>query len=150
MEIVPAHDQNVTHRYVVHYPEHSERESDPTYKLFHAYRKRTKPTAQCQFGVQRGSFTECTLDLPLELHHSVMEFALAGAVDTAEEWEWFEADFPCIDTRQELSEFVNGDERNFMWLCQYHHRGAGGIHVLSAADWSASQYIHKMTSKLEK
>ena len=134
---------------MVFYPEHVEREHDPTYKLFQKFRREHKDTAKCWFGEQRGSFNECTLDLPLELHHSIIEHALTGAIDTPEEFEWFSDDYWGVDTPEELAAWVNSARQNLIFLCQYHHRGAGGIHVLSAADWAASQYIHKMTGKVK-
>ena len=54
--MVPTHEQVVTHRYVVHYPEHPAREDDPHYRDFEAYRKRTKADAVCALGAARGDF----------------------------------------------------------------------------------------------
>ena len=34
-----AHDQATTNEYIVHYPPHEPRESDPHYKDFNAYRQ---------------------------------------------------------------------------------------------------------------
>ena len=54
MTTTPAHDQAVRNAYTVHYPEHEPRKNDPHYKDFEAYRRATKATAKCQFGVDRG------------------------------------------------------------------------------------------------
>jgi hypothetical protein len=142
--VIEAHDQKVTHRYIVRYPDHEAREHDPHYVDFHAYRRRTVDTAQCQFGVERGDFSECTLDKPLELHHAIIEFALMSAVDL----KILATDFPGIDTPDEVGEWINS-EHNLIYLCQFHHRGAGGIHVASASDYAASQYVRNMIAKVE-
>ena len=76
MTEVAAHDQAVTHSYTAHYPEHPPRDGDPHYADFEAYRNRTKATAKCAAGEHRGDYSECSLDKPLEMHHSRIEFAL--------------------------------------------------------------------------
>ena len=75
----PAHDQKVTRSYTVHYPEHLPRKSDPHYRDFDAYRRRTKKTAKCSIGEHRNDFSECAGSL--ELHHSHIEFSLQNGVD---------------------------------------------------------------------
>ena len=59
---VEEHEQNVTHRYTICYPDHPEREKDPHYRDFNSYRRRTKDTAQCSVGLHRNDFSECALD----------------------------------------------------------------------------------------
>ena len=37
-DVTPAHEQAITHRYSMTYPEHGPRESDPAYADFHAFK----------------------------------------------------------------------------------------------------------------
>lgn len=129
-----AHDQAETHRYTVHYPDHQPREDDPHYRDFEAYRRRTHATAQCA----RLS-PEC--DGVLELHHSHIEFAVANAVDLAA----LEADYPGVSTPEEVGAWVETAE-NLEWLCTFHHRGHGGVHVAAAADFEAEKYVRGLIS----
>ncbi|GAA4626858.1 hypothetical protein GCM10023196_036820 [Actinoallomurus vinaceus] len=139
--VVPAHDQTVTHRYRIHYPAHEPRETDPHYRDFEAYRHRTRASAECQFGVDRvGDFSECGGNL--ELHHAHIEFALINAVDLA----LLEARYPGVSVVGEVGEWVNGSADNLMWLCEKHHRGLGGIHHAAAADWEAEHFIRNLIS----
>ena len=139
----PAHDQNVTHRYVVHYPDHEPRESDPHYRDFNAYRRRTKNTAQCAIGNHRADFSECSLDKPLELHHAHIEFSLQNGVDL----KWLEVDYPGVSDPKIVGAWVESAE-NLMWLCEAHHRGAGGIHVAAASDFEAEKYVRSLISSI--
>ena len=149
-----AHEQNVTHRYVMRYPAHEPREHDPHYKAFHAYREHHIDKAECAFGAERGDFSQCSLNDPLELHHSVIEYSLINAVTDgyrdAEEWAWFHADYPGIENPDDLDEWVNSSPANLIFLCSYHHRGANGIHTASAADYQASQYIANLIAPIAK
>ncbi len=130
----PAHDGNITHHYLVHYPEHSPRESDPHYKDFNAFRHKTHDTAKCAVGAHRDDFSECHGGL--ELHHTHVEFALQNGV----ELKWLEKDYPGISDPDSVGAWVESAE-NLMWLCEFHHRGHGGVHVASAADFEASKYV---------
>lgn len=134
-KVTAAHDQAVTNRYVIHYPEHEPREGDPHYADFHAYRERTKATAQCAFGVDRGGdFSECSGGL--ELHHSHIEFSMANAVDLV----LLEARYPGVSTPDQVGAWVESAE-NLMWICAKHHRGHGGIHHAAAADYEAERFV---------
>ena len=97
----PAHDQNVTHRYTVHYPDHEPRESDPHYRDFNAYRRRTKDAAQCAIGAHRADFSECSLDKPLELHHAHIEFKMGLTLNG-----WRLTTLACL-TLQQLAHGLN-------------------------------------------
>lgn len=132
---VEAHDQKVTRRYVVHFPAHEPRKSDPHYFLFEQYRRATHKTARCAVGEHRGDFSECGGQL--ELHHSHIEFALQNGVDL----NWLHRDFPEVTS---VSEWVES-QQNLMWLCLNHHRGVRGVHVLTAADWEAQKYVRHLT-----
>ena len=142
---VESHDQNVTHHYTVHYPDHSERASDPHYVDFNSYRARTKDTAQCSIGAHRNDFTECTLDKPLELHHSHVEFSLQNGVDL----KWLEVDYPGISDPNTIGAWVESAD-NLLWLCEFHHRGAGGVHTAAASDYEAEKYVRGLIGPTTK
>ncbi len=140
MTTTPAHDQAVRNAYTVHYPEHEPRKNDPHYKDFEAYRRATKATAKCQFGVDRGGdFTECGGGL--ELHHSHIEFATQNAVDLA----LLEVRYPGVANADEVGAWVESGD-NLTWICAKHHRGVGGIHHASASDFEAEHFIRSLIS----
>ncbi|RAV17486.1 hypothetical protein DQP57_00215 [Mycobacterium colombiense] len=134
-----AHEQEVTHHYTMHYPEHEPREHDPHYHDFEAYRRRTKATAVCAIGEWRKDFSGCRG--PLELHHAHIEFALQNAVDLAV----LEAHYPGVSNPDEVGEWVES-AANLEWLCQFHHRGHGGVHVASSSDFEAQKFIEGLIS----
>lgn len=131
---VAAHTQAVSHRYLMHYPEHPARQDDPHYRDFEEYRRRTHATAKCAVGEHRGDFSECQGGL--ELHHAHVEFSLQNGVDLA----WLEKDYPGISNPDEIGAWVESGA-NLTWLCEAHHRGAGGVHVAAASDWEAEKYV---------
>jgi hypothetical protein len=133
-----AHDQKINHSYLVHYPPHPERKSDPHYADFNAYRRRTKKTAKCAVGRHRDDYSECAGIL--ELHHSMVEFSLQNGVDLA----WLEKDYPGISSPDEVGAWVESAD-NLLWLCTMHHRGHRGVHVLSASDYEAIKYVRDLT-----
>ena len=145
----PAHDQTVTNHYVIAYPPHEPRTSDPHYAAFNAYHKLHEATSVCDVGKRLG-FDQCAdaqgkamLDQPghpgLELHHKVIEFSLINAVDLAA----VQIDFPDLTDPEKVAAWCES-EPNFLWLCAKHHRGVGGIHHAAAADWTAEQYIRDL------
>ena len=136
------HDQKITNSYIVHYPQHEPRESDPHYKDFNAYRERTKATAVCAIGGARADFTEC--DGGLELHHAHIEFSLQNGVDL----KWLEHDYPGVSNPNEVGAWIESAD-NLEWICEKHHRGAGGIHHASAADFEAQKYVRNLIGKKE-
>lgn len=138
----PSHDANVSHHYRLHYPAHPERKSDPHYADFNHYRRRTQATAKCAIGEHRNDFSECHGGL--ELHHAHVEFALQNGVDLA----WLEVDYPGISDRDSVGAWVES-ESNLTWLCAWHHRGAGGIHVASASDFEAERYVSGLISRAD-
>lgn len=129
-----AHDQAVTHHYAVRYPAHPARENDPHYADFEAYRRRTKATAMCAVGDHRGDFSECHGGL--ELHHSHIEFSLQNGVDLS----WLEKDYPGVSDPGQVGAWVESAD-NLQWLCEFHHRGHGGVHIASASDFEAEKYV---------
>ena len=136
------HDQPVTNRYLVHYPDHAPREDDPHYRDFNHIHREWKKDPQrwrCAVGAHRDDFSECDTEHPLELHHAHVEFALQNGVDLT----WLAKDYPGIDTPEEVGAWVESAE-NLMVLCVRHHRGHGGIHHASYADYEASKYIRNL------
>ncbi len=139
---VPAHDQPVTNRYVVAYPEHPARADDPHYKDFtHLHRlwKADPVKWRCSVGAHRGDFRECDLTRPLELHHAHVEFSLQNGVDLA----WLAVDYPGIDDPTKVGAWVESAD-NLIVLCVRHHRGVGGIHHASASDFEAEKFVHDL------
>lgn len=137
------HDQPTTNRYVMHYPEHEPRASDPHYKDFNHYRQATKATAVCVIGNHREDYSDC--DGGLELHHAYIEFSLVNAV----ELKWLEVDYPGVSNPDEVGAWVES-AANLLWICEKHHRGVGGIHHASASDFEAEKYIKNLIGKQEK
>lgn len=131
---VAAHAQRIAHSYLLNYPAHPARPSDPHYKDFESYRRRTKHSAKCAIGLHRNDFTECHGQL--ELHHAHIEFALQNGVDLA----WLDADYPGISNPDMVGAWVESAQ-NLEWLCEFHHRGHGGVHVASASDFEAEKYV---------
>lgn len=129
-----AHDQKTTHSYLMHYPEHPPRESDPHYRDFEEYRRRTKDTARCQFAVETGDDSECHGGL--ELHHHHIEFSLQNGIDFAR----LDHLYPGISDPSKAGEWVESAQ-NLVYYCAWHHRGHGGVHVAAAADFEASKWV---------
>ena len=136
-----AHDQKVSHRYVVHYPQHEPRESDPHYVDFREYRRRTAATARCAFAVAVGDDSECDHEHPLELHHSHIEFALQNAVDLKR----LERVYPGVSDRDQVGAWVES-AANLLWLCRFHHRGHGGVHCATQSDYGSEFFIRGLIS----
>ena len=143
MDTIAAHDQTTTHNYIVHYPAHPTRPQDPCYIDFEHYRKLHESRAKCAFADSVDS-DQCVLNKPLELHHRYIEFSLQNGVDFAT----LEKDFPGISDPTKVGAWVESDQ-NFEWLCQYHHRGAGGVHNASASDFTSERYVRDLISKKE-
>ncbi|MDH6141167.1 hypothetical protein P3T35_003180 [Kitasatospora sp. GP30] len=140
---VAAHDQAATHRYVMHYPAHAPRAGDPHYAAFEAFRRHHRDGARCFVGERAGH--DACADGPLELHHAVLEFATANAADP----EALHRDFPEIAedaTAEEVAAWLESSPGEFRWLCAFHHRGHGGAHTASHADWSAQLYVPGLIS----
>src|SRR5438309_1089259 len=108
------HERTVTHKYVLHYPEHPPRDSDPHYVDFNHYHRRTRRTARCYVG-ERVGFQDCrdaqgspvAIDdkgqqSGLELHHAHIEFAVQNSVDL----KALEKDYPGVSNQDELGAWV--------------------------------------------
>lgn len=147
--MVEAHDQSVSHKYLIHYPPHPARKDDPHYIDFNHYHKQTRATARCYTGERLG-FDQCrdakgnpALVGPdgkqpgLELHHAHVEFSLQQGISLTA----LEKDYPGISDPSQVGAWVES-AANFRWLCAYHHRStAAGAHAVAHADWEASQYV---------
>jgi hypothetical protein len=121
---VAAHDQTASHRYVVHFPPHPARTSDPHYVDFNHYHRKTRRKARCYTG-ERVGFQDCrdaqgnlcVIDADgqmsgMELHHAHIEFALQQGIAL----EALEKDYPGISNPEEVGAWVES-EQNFRWLC---------------------------------
>ena len=132
--MVAAHDQKISNAYVIHYPAHGPRRTDPHYLDFETYRRRTRDNAKCAIAVEIGDASECAGKL--ELHHSHIEFALTNAVNLAH----LEHAYPGVSNPDQVGAWVESAE-NLQWLCVKHHRGDGGVHHAAAADFEASKFV---------
>ena len=149
--VTPAHSQQVTNAYHISYPDHAPRLADPMYAAFNAFHRANQATAVCYTGRHVG-FDECAdaqgkpvvqpaFGNGLELHHHFLEFSVINAVDITA----LEVDYPNLTDAAKVAAWAETDP-NFMWLCARHHRGYGGVHHASAADWEASQYVQNLLS----
>lgn len=142
--ITPAHDQKFVHEYVIHYPAHEPRKDDPNYADFEAYRKAHIGTARCAVGQHRNDFSECSsgdTNQGLELHHAHIEFAMQNEIDL----EWLEKDYPGVSDPSKVGAWVESGA-NLVFLCEFHHRGHGGVHCATASDFEAERYIRDLIS----
>lgn len=155
-DITPAHAQEFVHRYVVHYPSHEPRQDDPNYADFSEYHKKNRPTARCYVGSIIG-FDQCAdekgnpvsvdsdgYQSGLELHHAHIEFALQNSIDLSV----LESVYPGVSDASSVGAWVESGA-NFMWLCTFHHRGAGGAHTATASDWEAEKFVKGLITKAD-
>ncbi|MEI7656103.1 MAG: hypothetical protein WCJ22_04955 [Actinomycetes bacterium] len=138
-----AHDQSTTHHYLMHYPAHPERTSDPHYVDFNSFRRRTKDSARCSIAEHRNDDSECHGGL--ELHHAHVEFSLQNGVDL----KWLEVDYPGISDPGEVGAWVES-AANLLWLCEGHHRGPGGVHTAAASDYEAEKYVRGLIGPIKE
>lgn len=161
---VPAHEQAATHHYLLHFPPHPARTSDPHYRDFDHFHRTQGPTARCAFAVHAdlggdaapvrqtsaphrligaGEFRAgCDTEHPMELHHSHIEFSLQNGVDL----ELLEKDYPGVSSPDQVGAWVES-AANLEWLCCLHHRGPGGVHTAAASDYEAERYIRDLISE---
>lgn len=138
--------RKVTHSYFVQAFPHDPRPEDPYYKDFEAYRRKTKATAVCEIGAHRDDFSECFPPLEhwptgLELHHAHIEFSMQNGIDLA----WLERDYPGVSDAKVVGAWVES-ANNLQWLCERHHRGDAGVHLLTASDYEGIRYVKGLTS----
>lgn len=142
MNDVPAHEQKVTHSYVLSYPAHEPRESDPHKPDFEEWkrRRREEGTYYCDFAHDHrgGDTSECDMENPLEAHHSKIEFAMVNEVDLA----LLEKDYPGI-SQQEIGAWLDSAP-NLTLYCRNHHRGPMGVHSASYSDFTSEMYVRNL------
>ena len=148
--VTPAHSQAITNRYLLSFPDHAPRATDPHYKAFETYRRLHVKTAVCYVG-QRVGYDECAealgasiLEQPgsghgLELHHHTLEFSLLNSVDL----KALVIDYPFLVDSAAVQAWAE-TEGNLQFLCAKHHRGTGGIHHAAYADFEASLYVRNL------
>ena len=161
---VAAHQAAQTHHYLMHFPAHPARTSDPHYKDFNAYHDAHRATARCYIGERigygdcmdaqmrpcppagdagpGGMYVAAAFQPGLELHHAHVEFSLQNGVSLTA----LEHDYPGISDPNSVGAWSETDQ-NFRWLCAWHHRGAAGAHTASHSDWEASQYVQGLITK---
>ncbi len=144
--VTPAHSQQASNHYHLHYPDHAPRAGDPHYAAFNAFHKANQSASVCYVG-RRVGLDECAdaqgkpVIQPaqgngLELHHKILEFAVLNEVDLVA----LEVDFPNLTDPDKVADWAETDP-NFMWLCARHHRGYGGAHHAAYADFEAGIYV---------
>lgn len=154
---VAAHEAVQSHKYMVHFPPHPARTSDPHYVDFNHFHTKYRPAARCFIGEKIGTFDECldaqghpvVIDAKgemsgMELHHAHVEFSLQNGIELSA----LEKDFPGISDPTQVGAWVESDA-NFRWLCVFHHRAAGGAHTASHSDWEAEQYVRGLIGKAQ-
>jgi hypothetical protein len=137
-DTVAAHLMKVTSHYTKKIPPHEPREQDPFKADFDEWkrRRRASNTYYCDFAHKyRDDFSECTQGKPLEAHHDLIEFSLKNGV-TVERLEKFYSGISAIG----VGKWIDSDA-NLTLLCQWHHRGHGGVHILTASDYEAYKVI---------
>lgn len=126
-----AHDQMMTLHLKQHVEEHTPREEDPHYHLFHEAVQRLK----------KQGLWKCIIDDELcggvpEMHHSHVEFSEINATDPAKLEKAFGLHF---ETDEDFQEWVESPG-NLEVLCSNHHRTRYGIHVLPGPLWEAIRF----------
>ena len=126
-----AHDQMMTLHIRQHVEAHAPREDDPHYHLFEAAKRRLKSQ-----GLWKCIIDDELCDGQPELHHSVIEFSEANAVDPDK-------------VAQALGLHLENEEDFLAWvespsnlevLCVAHHRAGYGIHMLPEPLWQAVRF----------
>jgi hypothetical protein len=123
---VAAHDQAGSAHWIAHVPAHEPREGDPHYHLFHAAKERMR-----RLGLLRCAIPNCSFPGPIELHHTHVEFSLAGGVDLELASGAFGHHFESDD---DFAAWVESPG-NLEPLCPVHHRTHLGVHVLPGPLW---------------
>ena len=137
--VTPAHTQKTTYTVEEWFPAHEPRESDPHYGLFNKTRARLKRLGalKCwRCGDVDGSATSDENGvggkIQVELHHSVVEYSLANAVDVVKFIDLYpEFHISDDDTFLQFCE----SEGNLLALCVKCHRGKQGIHCCQYPGW---------------
>lgn len=121
-----AHQQEVTIRFIERWPAHEPRKSDPYYRYFAKAKARLK--AQ---GLLKCNVLSDYHEGPIELHHSVIEFAHLNDVDITK----LNALFGLSLDDESFRVWAEGPG-NLEPLCRLHHRGQEGVHSLPEPEWN--------------
>lgn len=122
MGVVNAHIQRRNMVEVTYFPAHDERKESAEFRDDKTELKAAGKYA-CYIGNGR-----CHGDI--QLHHSVIEFSEANAID----WERVKADYPNVDHVDDIDQM--------MPLCQKHHTGRyTGVHATTHQAWLAQKYM---------
>jgi hypothetical protein len=132
-DLTAAHKQIETFHIAYEYPSHEPRASDPHYRAFNAAHDRLK-----RLGALKCWIGNADCQGAIELHHNVVEFALANTVDVAH----FEQLYPefKIASDEEFLTWIEG-EGNLLPLCAFHHRGVCGIHSIHYPAWQVQRFM---------
>lgn len=142
----PAHKQRVTYTIEEWFPAHLPRKNDPHYAVFNATRKRLKKLGRLicwRCGIADGELLKdedgaaTATKASIELHHSVVEYSLANAVDIEE----FGKLYPEMHVQDDETflQFVES-EGNLLPLCVKCHRGKQGIHCCQYPGWLLERF----------
>lgn len=131
-----AAHSTVIHRAILEtFPSHEPRETDVHYHIFNETRARLKRLGKlvCWIGN-----ADCDHTHPIELHHDLVEFALAKIVDV----DHFRQLYPefGVESDEDFLAWVES-EGNLLPLCKLHHTGILGIHVLSYPGWRPQRFM---------
>ena len=125
MSITPAHDQTQSIRLLRAYPAHEPRADDPNYAEFEQVRARLK--AQ---GLLKCIIANEDCSGGPQLHHTHVEFAYQNAVSVT----LLDALLGLSLTDADFAQWVESPG-NLEVLCEAHHVGLLGIHMIPSADW---------------
>ena len=117
------------------YPAHEPRSGDPHYAAFNAARRRLEKLGALRCWIGNA---DCSLQYPIELHHAVVEFALANIVDETHFAQLY-PEFHVTDDETFLT-WVEG-EGNLLPLCKSHHTGVLGVHLLPYPGWLPQRFL---------
>lgn len=120
-----AHQQHQTIRLTRTYPEHDPRTDDPNYHLFEQAKARIKAQGLWQCAINNA---DCAGQL--QLHHAYIEFAYQNSVDIGA----LDAHLGLHLDDATFAAWVEGPA-NLEVLCQGHHTGVLGAHLIPVADW---------------
>ena len=122
--LTPAHQQRLTLHLLEFFPEHEPREHDAHYAAFNAMKRRAKAAG----------LDKCVVcgKVPVEWHHTLVEFAFQNGVDVAK----LDTAFGLHLTEEEFADWVESPG-NAEPLCVAHHRGAEAVHSLPEPIWNA-------------
>ena len=125
MKETPAHTQTQSIRLLRAYPAHEPRADDPHYAEFEAVRRRLK-----QQGLLKCIINNEDCSGGPQLHHTHIEFAYQNAVNVT----LLDALLGLSLTDADFDQWVESPG-NLEVLCEAHHVGLLGIHMIPSADW---------------